>query len=87
MSNIITLACLLLTVSVPALMNIFVYPVSKKLSYKISDGIVRICAPLVFSILSVYKNFKFKGDKNLKEELPQQFLCLHSLPLYLKYPL
>ena len=91
MSNIITLACLLLTVSVPALMNIFVYPVSKKLSYKISDGIVRICAPLVFSILSVYKNFKFKGDKNLKEELPQQFLIMSNhqslldIPVYMNF--
>lgn len=91
MSNIITLACLLLTVSVPALMNIFVYPVSKKLSYKISDGIVHICAPLVFSILSVYKNFKFKGDKNLKEELPQQFLIMSNhqslldIPVYMNF--
>lgn len=91
MSNFITLACLLITVSGPAILNIFAYPISKKLSYKISDGIVKICAPLVFAILSVYKNFKFKGDKNLKDELPQQFLIMSNhqslldIPVYMNF--
>ena len=60
MSSIITVCCLLLVVSIAAILNVFSYPISKKLCYKISTGIVKYCAPLVFAILSVYKNFKFK---------------------------
>lgn len=91
MSNIITICCLLLTVGVPAILNIFAYPISKKLSHRISDYIVKVCAPLVFAILSVYKNFKFMGDNNLKSQLPPQFLLMSNhqslldIPVYMNF--
>lgn len=91
MSNIITICCLLVALSIPSILNIFAYPVSKKLSYKISDYIVRVCAPRLFAVLDLYKNFKFKGDKNLKEQLPEQFLIMSNhqslldIPVYMNF--
>ena len=91
MSSIITICCLLLTVSIPAILNICAYPVSKKLSYKLSDYIVRVCAPRVFAILSVYRNFKFIGYKDLKSHLPEQFLIMSNhqslldIPVYMNF--
>ena len=91
MSSIITVCCLLLVVSIAAILNVFSYPISKKLCYKISTGIVKYCAPLIFAILSVYKNFKFKGDSHLKNELPQQFLIMSNhqslldIPVYMNF--
>ena len=91
MSSIITVCCLLLVVSIAAILNVFSYPISKKLCYKISTGIVKYCAPLIFAILSVYKNFKFTGDSHLKNELPQQFLIMSNhqslldIPVYMNF--
>lgn len=91
MSSIITVCCLLLTLSVPSILNILIYPISKKICYKISNHIVRVCAPRVFALLSVYKNFKFRGYKNLKEQLPNQFLIMSNhqslldIPVYMNF--
>ncbi|AEE17251.1 lysophospholipid acyltransferase family protein [Treponema brennaborense] len=91
MTNFITIGCFLVALGGPAILNIFAYPISRKLSVKISDYIVRVCAPRLFSILSTYKNFKFCGDKNLKSELPEQFLIVSNhqslldIPLYMRF--
>lgn len=91
MSSIITICCLLLTVGIPAILNIFAYPISKKLSSRLSDYIVKICAPTVFAILSVYRNFKFVGYKDLKSQLPEQFLIMSNhqslldIPVYMNF--
>lgn len=91
MSSIITICCLLLTVSIPAILNIFAYPISKKLSCMLSDYIVKIGAPTVFAILSVYKNFKFIGYKDLRDTLPEQFLIMSNhqslldIPVYMNF--
>ncbi|MCR5606728.1 MAG: 1-acyl-sn-glycerol-3-phosphate acyltransferase [Treponema sp.] len=85
------MACLLLTVLPPAILNILAYPVSHNLSVKISDYIVKVCAPRVFAILSTYKKFKFLGDKKSKELLPEQFLVISNhqslmdIPLFMNY--
>ena len=63
MSTIITICCLLVALTGPAILNILAYPISKKLSIKISDYIVKVCAPRLFAILATYKHFLFKGDK------------------------
>ena len=51
MYSLLTLLCLVFMVMWPAIANIFAYPVSKKLSLKISDYIVNVCAPRLFAIL------------------------------------
>lgn len=91
MINFITIACLLGALGWISILNIFAYPVSKKWSIKISDYIVHVSAPRVFSILACYKNFRFKGDRESKKILPQQFIILSNhqslidIPLYMKY--
>lgn len=86
MSNIIIIGCFIVALGVPAILNIFAYPVSKKLSIKISDYIVHVCAPRLFTFLSLYQNFKFLGDKNLKRELPEQFLIMANHQSLLDIP-
>lgn len=86
MSNIIIIGCFIVALGVPAILNIFAYPVSKKLSIKISDYIVHVCAPRLFAFLSLYQNFKFLGDKNLKRELPEQFLIMANHQSLLDIP-
>lgn len=91
MGNIITVCCFILAIGFPALLAILTYPISKKLCIKVSDYVVRVCAPRLFAILSVYKNFKFKGEKHLKDQLPEQFLIMSNhqslldIPLFMKF--
>lgn len=91
MTNFITIACLIVALGGASILNILAYPISKKLSIKISDYIVRICAPRVFSILSCYKNFRFKGNKESTKLLPDQFVILSNhqslvdIPLYMNF--
>ncbi len=91
MGNIITVGCYIVAIGFPALLAILTYPISKKLCVKVSDYVVRVCAPRLLAILSTYKNFKFQGYKNLKEDLPEQFLVMSNhqslldIPLYMKF--
>ena len=57
MFTIITLLCLFGMVTLPSIGNILAYPVSVKMSSKISNYIVKKCSPRVFSILRCYKHF------------------------------
>ncbi len=91
MSNFISIACLAVALLWPAVLNIIAYPISKKLSIKLSDYIVRVCAHRVFAILNTYKHFKFVGYPENKEKLPEQFLILSNhqslvdIPLYMNF--
>ena len=81
----------MLTIGWPALLNILAYPISRKLSVRISDYIVHICAPRVFSILACYKKFHFVGYGDNKKRLPEQFLIISNhqslmdIPLYMTF--
>ncbi|MCR4626051.1 MAG: 1-acyl-sn-glycerol-3-phosphate acyltransferase [Treponema sp.] len=91
MINFITIASLLVALGWVAALNIIVYPISKKLCIKISDYIVKTCAPRVFSILDCYKHFKFIGDMESKKLLPDQFIIISNhqslidIPLYMVF--
>ncbi len=91
MSSVLTLSCLLVALVWVAVLNTIAYPISKKLCSKISDYIVKVCAPRVFAILAAYKNFHFIGYKDHKDELPEQFLimCNHQslldIPLFMNF--
>lgn len=75
----------------PSFFNTLAYPVSKKCSTRISDYIVKVLAPRVFTILSCYKNFHFIGYKDHFKELPDQFMIisnhqsLFDIPCYMNY--
>jgi 1-acyl-sn-glycerol-3-phosphate acyltransferase len=91
MSSFITLCCLFWMVTLPAFFNTLAYPVSKKMSVRISQYIVKVIAPRVFSILSCYKHFRFIGYKDHFNELPEQFIIvsnhqsLMDIPCYMNY--
>jgi len=78
-------------VILPSVLNIILYPVSKKASASFSDYIVRTVSPRLFSILSCYKHFRFIGDKRRFDELPPQFMIisnhqsLFDIPCYMNY--
>ena len=89
--SFLTVLCLLSMVIPASLANILAYPVSKKLSMRISDYIVRVLAPRLFAILYTYKRFHFWGYDNLKDKLPENFIIIsnhHSLldiPVFMKF--
>ena len=91
MINFITMSCLLVALAWVAILNIFAYPVSKKLCIRISDYIVKVCAHRVFAILNLYKNFRFGDDAASKKLLPEQFLVISNhqslmdIPLYMVF--
>ena len=91
MSTFLTIVCLFSTVIPASILNIIAYPVSRKWSVKISDYIVRVCAPRVFAILRTYKHFMFWGYKDKLEELPEQFIIISNhqslldIPVYMNF--
>ena len=91
MSTFLTIVCLFSTVIPASILNIIAYPISRKWSVKISDYIVRVCAPRVFAILRTYKLFMFWGYKDKLEELPEQFIIISNhqslldIPVYMNF--
>ncbi len=78
LSNFITLSCELLLVTPPAILNIFLYPVSKKLSLRLSHYIRVECARKLFAIFKTYKNFNFLGYYDNFDKLPKQFIVISN---------
>ena len=91
MYSLLTLLSLVFMVMWPAIANIFAYPVSKKISLKISDYIVNVCAPRLFAILKKYRNFNFWGYNETKKDLPENFIVISNhqslldIPLFMKF--
>ena len=89
--SFLTVLCLLSMVIPASLANILAYPVSKKLSMRISDYIVRVLAPRLFAILYTYKRFHFWGYDNLKDKLPENFIIISNhqslldIPVFMKF--
>lgn len=91
MYSVLTLLCLFGMIIPPSLANIFAYPVSKKLSIKISDYILNVCAVRLFAILRAYRTFFFWGYDESKKDLPENFLIISNhqslldIPLFMKF--
>lgn len=91
MYSIFTLIVLVVMVTPSALLNILVYPISKKLCLKISNHIVKVLAPRLFSMLNFFLGFRFFGYKENKESLPDNFIIISNhqslldIPLYMKF--
>ena len=89
--SFLTVLCLISMIIPASIANIFAYPVSKKLSMRISDYIVRVLAPRLFAILYTYKRFHFWGYDNLKNKLPENFIVISNhqslldIPVYMKF--
>ena len=71
--------------------NILAYPVSRKLSVRISNYIVRVLAPRLFAILRKYRKFNFWGYDDKKDELPEDFIIISNhqslldIPVFMKF--
>lgn len=91
MSSFLTLVCLFSMVIPASIANIFAYPVSRKLSVRISNYIVRVLAPRLFAILRKYRKFNFWGYDDKKNELPEDFIIISNhqslldIPVFMKY--
>ncbi len=87
----ITLIVLVFMVSIPAISNIFAYPVSKKISMFISNYISGVLAPRLFSILRCYMHFYFWGYNETKSLLPKNYIIisnhqsLFDIPVFMKF--
>lgn len=91
MSSFLTLVCLFSMIIPASIANIFAYPVSRKLSVRISNYIVRVLAPRLFAILRKYRKFNFWGYDDKKNELPEDFIIISNhqslldIPVFMKY--
>ncbi len=91
MSSFLTLVCLFSMVIPASIANIFAYPVSRKLSVRISNYIVRVLAPRLFAILRKYRKFNFWGYDDKKDELPEDFIIISNhqslldIPVFMKF--
>lgn len=91
MSSFLTLVCLFSMVIPASIANIFAYPVSRKLSVRISNYIVRVLAPRLFAILRKYRKFNFWGYDDKKNELPEDFIIISNhqslldIPVFMKF--
>ena len=91
LTNVITIFSCICLLAWPAFWNIVFYPFSKKICVKISDYIVKGCAPTMFSILKVYKNFKMSYSQENFDKLPEQFAVisnhqsLFDIPIFMTF--
>ena len=89
--SFLTVLCLISMILPASFANVFAYPVSKRLSIKISDYIARVLAPRLFAILYTYKRFHFWGYENKKSELPEKFIIISNhqslldIPVFMKF--
>ena len=86
MSHFLTILCLFSMVIPASIANIFIYPVSKKLSLRISDYISRVLAPRLFAILYTYRHFHFWGYEDKLKELPENFIIIANHQSLLDIP-
>ncbi len=91
MTSVIALSCLVVALGSVALVNTVAYAFSRKWSAAVSEYITKVDAPRIFSVLSVYKHFRFMGYPDHKKELPPQFLIMSNhqslldIPLYMNF--
>lgn len=91
MYTFFTVICIVGTIFMPALLNIFAYPVSYRWSLAISDYIVYVCAPRLFAVMKFFKGFNFFAYRENDGILPEQFLLISNhqslldIPAYMNY--
>lgn len=86
MFTVITLLCLFGMVIIPSIGNILTYPISVKVSSKISNYIIKKCSPRVFTVLKCYKHFNFWRYNESKKDLPEQFIIISNHQSLLDIP-
>lgn len=91
MLSFITVLCEFGVILPPTLLLCLVYPFSKKAAVAVSNYITCVCASRVFSVLRMYRQFRFLGDYESRKNLPEQFVVisnhqsLFDIVVYLKF--
>jgi len=78
MLGIFSIICCIGALAGWALLNRVAYAVYRPWCKKINAHISTVIAHRVFSILSTYLNFHFKGDYTLVPQLPEQYLLISN---------
>ena len=90
MSHFLTILCLFSMVIPASIANIFAYPISRKLSVRISDYIVNVPPHYirlsVGSICYTYRHFHFWGYDDKKDALPENFILISNHQSLLDIP-
>ncbi len=86
MSHFLTILCLFSMVIPASIANIFAYPISRKLSVRISDYIVNVLARRLFAICYTYRHFHFWGYDDKKDTLPENFILISNHQSLLDIP-
>lgn len=91
LTNIVVFITLVGSLTPAAIGLGLLYPFAPKLTYKLSDYVVKVLAPRLFIILGTYKGFRLKFSRENKEKLPEQFLMISNhqslldIPLYMTF--
>lgn len=87
MSSILTVICIIGLIIPFSILNIFLYSISKKISFHFSNVVVKYCSSILFALLSTYKKFKCIKYSDYKDALPSQFLVISNHQSLLDIPL
>jgi 1-acyl-sn-glycerol-3-phosphate acyltransferase len=74
-----------------ALVNRFFYALDRKRCPKVNSYLTSVCARRAFALSGTYIGFRFAGEKNLKDELPDQYIVISNhqslldIPLYARF--
>ena len=91
LSNFIVFLVLVGIIALPSFFLALFYPFSHKVCVRISDYIVKVCAPLLFAILKTYTQFRLTFFPDKIQELPEQFILISNhqslldIPLYMVF--
>lgn len=78
MRTIIIILCGIQILSWRMLLNSFFYAFWRKGCYFVNRNITNHCARLAFALFKTYANMEFIGERNLKTELPEQYLIISN---------
>ncbi len=87
----ITMTCILAIMAWIGLLNHLAYGFNTRLTLLINKNITTIQIRRLFALLLTYMNFRFAGEKNLVDALPDQYLILSNhqslldIPLYMRF--
>lgn len=87
MTSILTIACIIVLLVPFGVLNILMYPISKRVSAKFSTFLTDYCSSNLFSLLSVYKKFRCIKYRDNTKNLPDQFLIICNHQSILDIPL
>jgi len=91
MMTIISLSCVFFIILGLGFINQILYVIDTRLCRKLNKHVVTVEVFRLFSIFSTYLHFRFSGENNLINELPDQYLIVSNhqslldIPLFMRF--